>query len=42
VETVDAAGQHHLVAVRLGVFSGGMVEVAGAGLRAGTKVVTAQ
>jgi peptidoglycan hydrolase-like protein with peptidoglycan-binding domain len=42
VETVDAAGQHHLVAVRLGVFSGGMVEVAGTGLRAGTKVVTAQ
>jgi peptidoglycan hydrolase-like protein with peptidoglycan-binding domain len=42
VETVDAAGQHQLVAVRLGVFSNGMVEVAGSGLRAGTKVVTAQ
>jgi peptidoglycan hydrolase-like protein with peptidoglycan-binding domain len=42
VETVDAAGQHRLVAVRLGVFSDGMVEVAGSGLRAGTKVVTAQ
>jgi peptidoglycan hydrolase-like protein with peptidoglycan-binding domain len=42
VETVDAAGQHHLVAVRLGVFSGGMVEVSGAGLRAGMRVVTAQ
>jgi peptidoglycan hydrolase-like protein with peptidoglycan-binding domain len=42
VETVDAAGQHHLVAVRLGVFSGGMVEVAGSGLRAGMRVVTAQ
>jgi peptidoglycan hydrolase-like protein with peptidoglycan-binding domain len=42
IETVDAAGQHHLVAVRLGVFSGGMVEVSGAGLRAGAKVVTAQ
>jgi peptidoglycan hydrolase-like protein with peptidoglycan-binding domain len=42
VEAVDAAGRHHLVAVRLGVFSDGMVEVAGAGLRAGTKVVTAQ
>jgi len=42
VETVDAAGQHHLVAVRLGVFSGGMVEVSGTGLRAGVKVVTAQ
>jgi peptidoglycan hydrolase-like protein with peptidoglycan-binding domain len=42
VEVVDAAGRHRLVAVRLGVFSDGMVEVAGAGLRAGTKVVTAQ
>jgi HlyD family secretion protein len=42
VETVDAAGQHQLVAVRLGVFSEGMVEVAGTGLRAGAKVVTAQ
>jgi peptidoglycan hydrolase-like protein with peptidoglycan-binding domain len=42
VETVDTAGQHHLVAVRLGVFSNGMVEVSGTGLRAGTKVVTAQ
>jgi peptidoglycan hydrolase-like protein with peptidoglycan-binding domain len=42
VETVDAAGQHHLVAVQLGVFSGGMVEVSGAGLRAGMRVVTSQ
>jgi peptidoglycan hydrolase-like protein with peptidoglycan-binding domain len=42
VETVDAAGQHHLVAVQLGVFSNGMVEVSGSGLRAGMKVVTAQ
>jgi peptidoglycan hydrolase-like protein with peptidoglycan-binding domain len=42
VEAVDAAGQHHLVAVRLGVFSGGMVEVSGSGLRAGMRVVTAQ
>jgi peptidoglycan hydrolase-like protein with peptidoglycan-binding domain len=42
VETVDAADHHQLVAVRLGVFSDGMVEVAGSGLRAGTKVVTAQ
>jgi peptidoglycan hydrolase-like protein with peptidoglycan-binding domain len=42
VETVDAAGQHHLVAVQLGVFSNGMVEVAGAGLRPGMRVVTAQ
>jgi peptidoglycan hydrolase-like protein with peptidoglycan-binding domain len=42
VETVDAAGRHQLVAVRLGVFSGGMVEVSGSGVRAGTKVVTAQ
>jgi peptidoglycan hydrolase-like protein with peptidoglycan-binding domain len=42
VETVDAGGQHHLVAVRLGVFSNGMVEVSGSGLRAGMKVVTSQ
>jgi peptidoglycan hydrolase-like protein with peptidoglycan-binding domain len=42
VETIDPAGRHQLVAVRLGVFSDGLVEVAGAGLRAGTKVVTAQ
>jgi peptidoglycan hydrolase-like protein with peptidoglycan-binding domain len=42
LETVDAAGQHRLVAVRLGVFSDGMVEVAGTGLGAGMKVVTAQ
>lgn len=42
VETVDAAGGHQLVAVRLGVFSGGLVEVAGAGLRAGMRVVTSQ
>jgi peptidoglycan hydrolase-like protein with peptidoglycan-binding domain len=42
VETIDTAGQHHFVAVRLGIFSNGMVEVAGTGLRAGTKVVTAQ
>jgi peptidoglycan hydrolase-like protein with peptidoglycan-binding domain len=42
VETVDPGGQHHLVAVQLGVFSNGLVEVAGAGLRAGMKVVTTQ
>jgi multidrug efflux pump subunit AcrA (membrane-fusion protein) len=42
VETVDAAGRHQLVAVRLGVFSNGMVEVSGSGLRAGMKVVTSQ
>jgi peptidoglycan hydrolase-like protein with peptidoglycan-binding domain len=42
VEVVDAAGQHHLVGVRLGVFSQGMVEVSGSGLRAGMKVVTSQ
>jgi peptidoglycan hydrolase-like protein with peptidoglycan-binding domain len=42
VETVDAGGQHHLVAVRLGVFSNGMVEVSGTGLRAGMRVVTSQ
>jgi len=42
LETIDAAGQHHVVAVQLGVFSNGLVEVSGTGLRAGTKVVTSQ
>jgi peptidoglycan hydrolase-like protein with peptidoglycan-binding domain len=42
VETVHPAGRRQLVAVRLGVFSNGMVEVAGSGLRAGMKVVTSQ
>lgn len=42
VETVGAGGQRRLVGVRLGVFSNGMVEVSGAGLRPGTKVVTSQ
>jgi peptidoglycan hydrolase-like protein with peptidoglycan-binding domain len=42
VETVDASGQRRLVAVQLGVFSNGMVEVSGADLRAGMKVVTSQ
>ncbi len=42
VETVGANGQHRLVGVRLGVFSNGMVEVSGSGLRAGMKVVTSQ
>jgi multidrug efflux pump subunit AcrA (membrane-fusion protein) len=42
VETVDPAGRQQLVAVRLGVFSNGMVEVSGSGLRAGMKVVTSQ
>ncbi len=42
VEAVDAAGRHKLVAVRLGVFSNGMVEASGAGLRAGMKVVTSR
>jgi peptidoglycan hydrolase-like protein with peptidoglycan-binding domain len=42
VETVGADGRRQLVGVRLGVFSNGMVEVSGPGLRAGTKVVTSQ
>jgi peptidoglycan hydrolase-like protein with peptidoglycan-binding domain len=42
VEVVGAGGQHRLVAVRLGVFSNGMVEVSGGGLRAGMRVVTSQ
>jgi peptidoglycan hydrolase-like protein with peptidoglycan-binding domain len=42
VETVGANGQRKLVGVRLGVFSNGMVEVSGGGLRPGAKVVTSQ
>ncbi|QUQ67548.1 peptidoglycan-binding protein [Kutzneria sp. CA-103260] len=37
---VEQNGQRHLVPVQTGLFSGGQVEVSGAGLSAGTKVVT--
>jgi hypothetical protein len=41
VEAVDAAGQHRLVAVDLGLFddADGLVQVTGAGLTAGQQVV---
>ena len=39
VETVDANGHRQYVAVTLGLFDDGLVEIAGAGLDAGQKVV---
>ena len=43
VEVVDAGGQHHLVAVTLGLFDDaeGLVQVDGTGLAAGQKVIVA-
>jgi peptidoglycan hydrolase-like protein with peptidoglycan-binding domain len=42
LEVVDHTGHHHLVGVRTGVFAGGSVQVSGAGLVPGTRVVVAQ
>ncbi len=42
VETVPASGPRRLIGVRTGVFAGGRVQVTGAGIEAGTKVVVAQ
>ena len=42
VEVVTAAGRHHLVGVTAGTFAGGLVQVSGNGIAAGTKVVVAQ
>ena len=42
IEVVTAAGKHHLVGVRAGTFAGGLVQVTGAGIAAGTRVVVAQ
>ena len=42
IEIVTAAGRHHLVGVTAGTFAGGLVQVSGAGIAAGTKVVVAQ
>ena len=42
VEVVSGSGHHHLVGVQTGVFAGGDVQVAGAGLTPGTTVVVAQ
>jgi len=42
VETVEASGQHRLVGVTTGVFTGTSVAIAGRGIAAGTTVVVAQ
>jgi len=42
VEVVEPSGTRHLVGVTTGLFAGGRVEVHGAGISAGTKVVVAQ
>ena len=41
IETVDASGTHHLVAVQLGLFDDahGLVQVTGSGVHAGQKIV---
>lgn len=42
LEVVTPAGRHHLIGVRTGAFAGGQVQVSGAGVVAGIRVVTAQ
>jgi len=42
IEIVTQAGRHRLVGVTAGTFAGGLVQVSGAGIAAGTKVVVAQ
>jgi peptidoglycan hydrolase-like protein with peptidoglycan-binding domain len=42
VEVVTGSGGHVLVGVRTGLFAGGRVAISGAGVHAGTQVVTAQ
>jgi hypothetical protein len=42
LEVVGPAGRHRLVGVHTGVFAGGDVQVSGAGLTPGTRVVVAQ
>jgi len=42
LEVVEPSGVHHLVAVHTGIFAGSMVQVSGAGITAGTRVVVAQ
>jgi len=42
LELVTATGRRRLVGVTAGIFAGGLVEVSGAGLTPGTKVVVAQ
>jgi peptidoglycan hydrolase-like protein with peptidoglycan-binding domain len=42
IETVTDAGRHRLIGVTAGTFAGGLVQVSGAGIVAGTRVVVAQ
>lgn len=42
VEVVLPSGAHRLVGVHTGIFAGGLVQISGSGLTAGTKVVVAQ
>jgi len=42
IEIVTEAGRHRLVGVTAGTFAGGLVQVSGAGIVTGTKVVVAQ
>jgi len=42
VEVLLPSGAHRLVGVRTGIFAGGLVQISGSGLTAGTKVVVAQ
>jgi peptidoglycan hydrolase-like protein with peptidoglycan-binding domain len=42
LEVVQPDGAHRLVGVRTGIFAGSMVQVSGAGITAGTRVVVAQ
>jgi peptidoglycan hydrolase-like protein with peptidoglycan-binding domain len=42
LQVVTASGRHHLVGIRTGIFAGGMVQVSGASLAPGTKVVVTQ
>jgi peptidoglycan hydrolase-like protein with peptidoglycan-binding domain len=42
LEVVEPSGGHRLVAVHTGIFAGSLVQVSGAGIAAGTKVVVAQ
>ena len=42
LEIVLPSGAHRLVGVRTGMFAGGMVQISGAGLAPGTKVLVAQ
>jgi hypothetical protein len=42
VEVVQPSGAHRLVGVRTGIFASGLVQISGAGLAPGTKVVVSQ